>query len=455
MNEGANKKRSKYIKTDVEGKLVSRVSIVFLFSLFVMPQYFGIPFPAFDLTVMRIMMIIMILLILANDRRKHEFWHLLKDSVLAKIIIPFVIVITYTMILRGDLKAFLNPAIEFILLFVCAYIIKYVLGVDKTIQCVTVFMYILSIMGVIEYVLGKSLFSYLVTIPELYTGTYIRSGYYRIMGPTGHALAYGLLLIVATPVTCYNVKEKKVDVLCRPILLILLTLNVFFTGSRSNLALFILELFLLFLFSARREKKKFLFCFSIIGIAFVLILVVFNKSSISQYFMLQITTIIDEVFGSELSAAYGADAQVLGDSSSYRDLLKQLFTSGYVNPLLGYGRGGYQFTVEGVEIGSIDSFYIVTFVQYAYPGLLTFLLFSFYYLIRMIRDAVKKKSAICIAMAVGCICYMINLYWVDSLLTLKYFYLIFALYWGWSETKQLETEEKKPCSKYIRRFQKK
>lgn len=455
MNEGTNKKRSKYRKSDAEGKLVSRVSIVFLFSLFVMPQYFGIPFPAFDLTVMRIMMIIMLLLIVANDRRKYEFWHLLKDSVCARIIIPFIIVITYTMILRGDLKAFLNPAIEFILLFLCAYIVKYVLGVDKTIQCITVFMYILSIMGIIEYVLGKSLFSYLVTIPELYTGTYIRSGYYRIMGPTGHALAYGLLLLVATPVTCYNIKEKKVDVLCRPMLLILLTLNVFFTGSRSNLALFVLELFLLFLFSAKQEKKKFLFCFTLLGMVLVLFLVIFHKSAATQYFMLQITTIIDEIFGSELSAAYGADAQILGESSSYRDLLKQLFTSGYVNPLLGYGRGGYQFTVEGVEIGSIDSFYIVTFVQYAYPGLLTFLLFAFYYLIRMIRDAVKKKSAICIVMAVGCICYMINLYWVDSLLTLKYLYLIFALYWGWSGTEQLAEEEKKPYSKYIRRFQKK
>lgn len=455
MNQGTNKKRSKYIKTVAEEKLVSRVSIVFLFSLFVMPQYFGIPFPAFDLTVMRIMMIIMILLILANDRRKHEFWHLLKDSGFGKIIIPFVIVITYTMILRGDLKAFLNPALEIILLFLCAYIVKYVLGVDKTIQCITVFMYILSIMGLIEYVLGKSLFSYLVTIPELYTGTYIRSGYYRIMGPTGHALAYGLVLIVATPITCYNVKEKKVDVLCKPILLIMLTLNVFFTGSRSNLALFLLELVLLFLFSARQEKKKFLFCFSIIGLLLAIVLIVFHKSAISQYFMLQITTIVDEVLGSELSAAYGADAKVLGDSSSYRELLKQLFTSGYVNPLLGYGRGGYQFTIEGVEIGSIDSFYIVTFVQYAYPGLLTFLLFAFYYVLKMIQDGVKKKAAICIVIVIGCICYMINLYWVDSLLTLKYLYLIFALYWGWSETMQRKTEEKKSCSKYIRRFQKK
>ena len=57
-----------------------------------------------------------------------------------------------------------------------------------------------------------------------------------------------------------------------------------------------------------------------------------------RYILLQITSILDELLGTELAVQFGADLTALSSSSNYRDQLKYIFTVDWLNPLLGLGR---------------------------------------------------------------------------------------------------------------------
>ncbi len=446
---------SKYIKPSKEEGFFKSMAVCFLFALFVMPQYFGIPTPVFDFTILRIMIVVMTLLIIADSGRKRDFVNLITKSKFSLYMLPYLIVISYTMVLRVDINAFLNPFIELYSLYLVIYVIRYTLGVEKTIDYVIKFIYVLALLGIVEYVIGVSPFSYLETLKGIYTGRFIRSGHYRIMSSCVHSLGYGLLLIAVVPFACLDMKKHRIDIFKRPVLLALLALNVFFTGSRSTLSVFLLELVILFLISDKRNKKIVVLVGVLLLVAVAAFLVVFNSTDIAQYIMLQITTIMDELLGTELSVNYGANLADLGSSSNYREQLKYIFTLDWLNPVLGLGRKrSFRAEINGSYIKSIDNFYIAEFVRYAYTGLLTYILFIGHFFIKIIKGAYKKKSAICRILFVGCICYFINLLWVDSLQTLKYLYIIFALYEAMESMKLIEGDRQEPetkvKSKYIK-----
>lgn len=447
--------QSKYVKPAREIKVFQWIAVAFLFSLYVMPQYFGIPFPLFDLTLLRIMIIVVTLMIIADDKRKREFVDLIVSSPFTKALLPYLIVLVYTMVLRVDVNALLNPFIELYSLYLLVYIIKYSIGVEKTVKYILVFCYILALLGVVEFVIGRSPFSYIETIKGIYTGRFVRSGHYRIMSSAVHSLGYGLMLILMTPFACYNQKKDEVNVFAHFPLLVLLALNVFLTGSRSTLGVFIIEIVLMFLVSSTYNKKKFLLICIVLGVAFVAFLVVFQNTSIGSYMMLQITTILDEILGTDWSIKYGADPNALGSSSNYRAQLKYIFTLDWLNPLLGIGRKrSFAAEINGSYVISVDNFYIAEYIRYAYPGLLSFIVYVGYFMIGMLKRAFgKDKAALLKVFVVGCSCYLLNLKWVDSLQTLKYLYVIFAIYIAMPEQEKnaIKNEEKKVISKYIRR----
>ena len=163
MAEG-NMVISKYIKPSREKKVFRWVAIAFLFSLFVMPQYFGLPLPVFDFTLLRIMIVLVTLFIIADTERKKSFVGMILNSGFTKALIPYLIVIGYTMVLRVDINAFLNPFIELYSLYLLVYLVRDVLGVEATVKYLRIFCYILVFLGLVEFVLGVSPFSYLETI---------------------------------------------------------------------------------------------------------------------------------------------------------------------------------------------------------------------------------------------------------------------------------------------------
>lgn len=441
---------SKYVRPSREKKIFRNVSVLFLFSLFVMPQYFGIPTPFFDFTILRIMIVVIILMILSDVKRKNQFLEMMIKCKFSLVLIPYLVVISYTMVLRADLNAFLNPFIEIICLFLMIYVIRYELGIERTIDIIYIFLWIFCIEGIIEFGLGKSLFSYLETIKGTYTGAFVRSGNYRIMGPCTHSLGYGILLISATPLICYNIKKKEIYLFHRPVLFALIACNVFLTGSRSSLSVFIVEVIMLFLISDYKNQKKSLLIFLVLIGIMAIFLIIGYRTSIGQYILLQVTSIIDSILGTQIAVRFGADMMALGSSSNYRDQLIYVFGVSWLNPLLGIGRKrGFSSEINGSFIQSIDNFYVAEYVRYAYPGLFSYLLFLFI----AIKDALKKyvagRDKICLVLFVGMLCYFLNLWWIDSNQTLKYLYLLIAL----SEVYELpkESTENQQRSKYLKK----
>jgi hypothetical protein len=444
-------KTSKYIKTSREQKVFEKLSVLFLFSLFVMPQYFGIPLSVFDLTLLRIMIVLVTFMIIVDDQRKNDFGNLILQSRLTIVLIPYMFVISYTMVLRADINAFLNPFIEIFSLYLLIYIIQYVLGIERTMNILVKYVYLLAILGIVEYIIGRSPFSYLETIKGIYTGRFIRSGSYRIMGPCNHSLGYGLLLVASTPIACIDFKENHISLMKRPILVLLLFANVFLTGSRSTLGVFIAEAAMIFLLTKKSEKKKFIFSFIIFVITLAAFLAVGFKTKIAQYILLQIANMIDSIFGTEYSLMFGGNTEALSSSSNYREQLKYIFTVSWLNPLLGIGRKrSFSAEINGSYIKSVDNFYIAEYVRYAYPGFFSYIFFMVYYLVGAIRRSISEKSAVYMAAFIGIGFYMINLKWVDSLQTLKYMYIWFAIFICMERNRQTNSQKMTFKSKYIK-----
>ena len=107
MEATVQKGASKYVKTKQGRNAMRGISILFFFTMFVMPQYFGLPFPVFDLTMLRIMLLVVLLIIFTDRQRKDEFAHLIIEEKCGKFLLPYLFVLVYTMVLRADPNAFI------------------------------------------------------------------------------------------------------------------------------------------------------------------------------------------------------------------------------------------------------------------------------------------------------------------------------------------------------------
>ena len=445
---------SKYSKPSSDNKVFSSISFIFFFTLYVLPQYFGVPFPLFDFTMLRIMIMIMVLTIFGVKQRQKQLIECIRKAPNSKVLIPYIIVLSYTSILRVDMNAFLNPVIEIISFYLMIYVIQYCFGIKKTLRYILIFSYLIAFLGLVEYIIQTSPFSYLETISGLYTGRFFRSGNYRIMGPAIHSLGYGLMLITMVPIVCFDFEKEVIDILSHKLLFVMVGANIIFTGSRSTLSVFLLEVVALALFSTKANRKKLILIGSLFVVIFAASLIVFQDTTIVQNILLQITSVIDEILGTTYSTRYGADIDALSSSSNYREQLKYIFQVDWLNPLIGVGRKtSFSCEINGSYIYSVDNFYIAEFIRYAYPGMISYIVYLLYFLIRMLKNSIMKKSQISKMLFVGALCYCINLLWVDSLQTLKYLYLLFAIFIclpeNLGEPKRRRERVKKQLSKYI------
>lgn len=429
MSDNKITKKS-YINTETGKKIFYRISVLFLFVYIVLPQYFGLNTPGFDLTAQRMMFLFVLLYIIESPKRAYEFWEMIKSSELLPYIAVYLFICFYTAIYRHHIGTFLYSLIELLTMFEVIFIVKNVVGLEKTFKYLRLFTYLLCILGIIEFLMKKTPFSYLETIKGLYTGGMIRSGSYRVMGPANHSLGYGLMLVILLPISCLDIKKDEINILKHVPLFLLIVVNVFLTGSRSTLAVMMLEIVLLFVFSNRNNKKRtFFYFFFFIAIMAILVVLLYN-TGFSRYILLQITSVIDEIFDTQFSLNYGADVTTLYNSSNYRTYLPRIFSVDFLSPWIGRG-SGYRFTwyVEGVLVASIDNFYVATYIRYAYSGLIAYVAFIIKIISTIVKNLVIRKSGFCSMVFIGVVCYFINLWWLDTLQTIKYVYFLIALFY--------------------------
>ncbi len=146
---------------------------------------------------------------------------------------------------------------------------------------------------------------------------------------------------------------------------------------------------------------------------------------------MQLASLIDQFLGTEYAAYFGAEVARLDDSEGYRKMLPLIFTLDWLNPFVGRGVSrSFGAEINGTFIISIDNYYVSQYIKYAYPGLIAYIMIIAATAIGMIIAIIKYKSPVFKMTFVGTICYFINLWWLDALQTLKYEYIIIAIFYA-------------------------
>ncbi|MBR6643561.1 MAG: hypothetical protein IKL28_07880 [Lachnospiraceae bacterium] len=411
-------------------KVLFGIYAFFIIASIVMPQYFGIHIGV-DITCARMSNLLFIAYVILNQK---ICTHFLQTAIRCEILIPigcYLLVAAYTMVLRVNINAFFLVFFEMFSLFMMIYGIRYVVGCKRAINWVIGCAYFLSFYGLFEFVYGKSLFLQIFRTLPTAVGNAYRSGQYRIMGPCGHALGYGLLLLLFVAIACIDLEKNEVYLFKRPVLLATLFLNVFLTGSRSTLGLVILEFVIILAFSTRRNVLKSLFFGVILVLCLALFLLVFGRTEIGNYLLGQIASVIDQVFDTSYATNFGIEVQRLEDSENYRAALPYIFKLDWLNPLVGRGTAdGFGAEINGVFIHSIDNYYVAQYIKFAYPGMIAYILFIVTIFVILIRDIINRGSAVTKMVFTGVVIYFINLWWVDALQTLKFVYIFIAIFYA-------------------------
>ena len=146
---------------------------------------------------------------------------------------------------------------------------------------------------------------------------------------------------------------------------------------------------------------------------------------------MQLASLIDQFFGTEYAAYFGAEVTRLDDSEEYRKMLPLIFTLDWLNPLVGRGVSrSFGAEINGFYIISIDNFFEFQYIISSYVGVIWFVLIFVCTVTGMIVAIKKYKSPVFKMTFVGTVCYFINLWWLDALQTLKYEYIIIAIFYA-------------------------
>lgn len=405
------------------------MAILFFFTIFFMPDYFGLSI-GFALNTQRILLVIIWIWILSIHHRRNQMLAVIINNRTITAILIYMFVSVYTGLYRLDVGSILNPTIDyFMVYFTTIYFLKSDLSEETLMKEILFLTYVLCFLGVVEYIVKKPLFGELETIEGMFSGAYYRDGTYRIMGPAHHALGYGLFLLLMCPLSCYNYKEKKLDLLERPILLLLIMLNIYLTSARSALGIMGAELVALFLLSAKKEKQRYLVLGGCLLAMVLLLMVMFFNTSPVQKIITMVISSVDGALGTNLNEQlFGIHSAQLEDSAQYRKYLPLIFGLDWLNPYVGRGtKYKLSLYIYGYLIQSIDNFYINQYVKLAYPGLATTIVLILANVRFVFSGMMISRDPFYKVLMVAFFAYFLNLWFADSLGTLDYVFVLFGM----------------------------
>lgn len=374
-------------------------------------------------------------MILRNPERTKEFKNVIFSFRGNVIVFIYMIILLYTAIYRRNINTFFNPFFDQLaVLYTMIYLFKTELSVEKFLSLLIRIAYVLSILGILEFLLKGSVFLQFEMIPGMVVGDSFRSGQYRIMGPAHHPLGYGLYLLIMTPLVCFHYKKRAISLFSHFWLFMLIAVNVYLTGSRSTLGLFLLEIFIIFLASSRKEKIPVLLIAFYTAITGIIVIMLFYNTAAVQSVLISIAHLLDAALNTKLAEGLGADTTTYVLSEDYRKLLPLIFKLDWINPLMGRGYGyTFNWAYQGFWISSIDNYYVNQYIKVAYPGLIIQLLLYGFFLIKCLRSALCRGSRLAAALSISFALYFLSLWWVDVLGTLDYIFVLFALLYAMDE----------------------
>lgn len=404
------------------------LAVLLIFGVFLVPDYFGLNI-GFALNFERFILTIICIIILRNPMRRNDFLYILKSCKLNIVILLYLSICIGVGIIRIDPGTILNPLFDNVLLFyVTAYLVTYEISLSEIMTWLYRITIILCVLGLLELMFSFPIFPKLETISGMYAGEQFRNGFLRIAGPTRHPIAYGLLLIILLPMCCYDYKNKSINIFKHPIVLLMIVLNLYFTGSRSSFGILFLELAIVFLFTERQFLKQNIILFVWLSSIGFCILILLSNTGIIETMQGFVWNTIDGAIGTSFSKDFGFYNQDLVNSALYRKELTKIFALDWLNPFIGRGYGySFSWVSNGFWIRSIDNFYIRQYIALAYPGLISIILLFGSVLLLAFRSLKMYYGSFMKIFLILSICYFLNLWNVDSLGTLKYIFFIFGL----------------------------
>ncbi|MCM3693176.1 O-antigen ligase family protein [Neobacillus niacini] len=312
------------------------------------------------------------------------------------------------------------------------------------ILCISAF--ILAIFGIIERLISFNLFTLLDISQRAGIGatTHVRMGELRVSTSFIHSLGYGLYLLLMIPIVFYQVtiyKETKgKQYYFNLILLLLLFVNILFTNSRSTLLALAASMLIFFFLSNFKKKIISLYLVILIGIPIIgLSLTPFAEkipviSSISG----NVKSLSDTLLGTSYVENYGSNEEPF----TYR---KQLITfafsqTGYEN-IAGKGIGFIrkeplvfylpEINPYGLTVSySVDNYYVNVKLELGWVGLILTISLFLVFLVSIFKN--RNNSFFNKILLVSLSGYLFELTMVGELDTLKYIWIIFAVFTAFS-----------------------
>lgn len=427
-----------------------KLCFAYLFAVFALPQYFGIPLPGFALTAQRITLICVLVSIFCNRERADGYLMSTTRSMMGPVAVvaPFLFVAMTTMVIHADPNSFFNFFVDaFLPMTLMMYMTARVIVLDDLLKFFKVVLIIVCLSCYLDaLVLHWDPYNLLHTISSINGGSTYRASSYRVAAMTSHPIALGIYFVLMTPLMCIDINKRKINVGKNWFILLLICGAMLLCGSRMPQATFLIELVALFVLTDK-ESKRVLVPYLLVGGTLIVLLVILfhDESHIRRYVIMNVYQMIDSVFGTKLVLEeFGYWQWAYIQSWDYRNLLPLLFFSEDYNPLVGLGvtaanMSNFSAVINGRTVASIDNYYVMQYLQFAWPGLVSMLLVFVYMLKRCASGA--KQSVVCKVLFISFFLYFVNLWFVADLGTFKYAFSLFGLAFVYSKGEGLSQRE--------------
>lgn len=330
---------------------------------------------------------------------------------------------------------------------------EYTLNRMLNILCTSAF--ILSILALFEYSTHFNVF----TLLDIFNSEginsestmYIRQGKLRVTSSFVHSLGYGLYLLLMIPVSFYQFSNSKHGTLNRIfyfVLSLLLLLNIFLTYSRSTIAiLFAVSFGTFFILSKLKMKIYIFYSVLLIGLPMIMFSITPYAANIPILSSVgdNVKSLVDTFLGTHLATDFGKNSEPF----TYRLKLIEFafFEQNGINNWFGKGIGFIRteplsFNLpslnqySNVISNSVDNYYVNVKLETGWIGLVGTLVLIFSLFIDLLKKSRRSKFGITLLVAFAG--YFAELVSVNELYTIQYFWILFALFSVYYNTKHLD-----------------
>lgn len=432
-----------------------KLCFVYLFAVFALPQYFGIQLPGFALTAQRMALICVFVAIFINQKRADEFFITNTGPMLGSVAIavPFIFISLATAIFRSDPNSFFNFFVDaFLPMIIMMYLAAKVFTLEELLRFLKIVLIVVCITCYLDaLVLHRNPYDFIHTIKSIAGGSTFRASSYRVAAMTSHPIALGMYFVLMTPLMCIDVDRRRINIAKNWGLLLLISGSMLLCGSRMPQATFLVELVALFMLTERDVKRAIVPYMLVFGTFAVLVIYLLrDESHIRRYVILNVYQMVDSVFGTTfVLEEFGYWQWKYIQSWDYRNLLPLLLFSDDYDPLLGLGvkaanYDNFSAVIDGRVVASIDNYYVIQYLQFAWPGLIAMVMVFLYTLKRCVVGLFDKSNVVCRALLVSACLYFVNLWFVADLGTFKYAFSLFALVYVYSRGEGLTRKADEP-----------